>query len=244
MLRVRHRIPDPLPRRNGPLSTQTGLEPAASGWESRAAGLVLAGGRSTRIGTDKAQLQLHGQPLAALALATLRQSGLSAAFAGGNPSLSRLAPIIEDPLALGPLSGICSALASTKSDLSLFLPVDLPLLPPLLLTCLLRHTVITHAPITVTSVSGFPQTFPSVIHRSALPTLERELEARRLGCFSAFQAAAAALATPLSVLPVEYLLQAGQIAHPASLPAAWWYLNINTPADLARAQLRSQSLFA
>ena len=219
------------------MSWQTGTK-AASGFESTAAGFVLAGGRSSRMGTDKAQLLLHGQPLAAHALATLRLAGLAASFAGGHPSLATLAPLIEDSLRLGPLSGICAALASTQSDCSLFLPVDLPLLPPSLLTCMLRHAVITQAPITLTSLTGFSQTFPVVIHRSTQPTLEKELVTRRLGCFSAFQAAAAALHTPLSVLPVEYLLQSGQIAHPASLPASWWFLNINTPADLDFAQRR------
>ena len=214
------------------------------------AGFVLAGGRSTRMGTDKALLLFDGRPLAAHALATLRQSEISAALAGGHPSLAALATLIADPLGLGPLSGICAALASTQADFSLFVPVDLPLLPPSLITWLFHHAAITQAPITLTSVSGFPQTFPAIIHRSARPALERELEARRLGCFSAFQAAANALAAPLSVLPVEYLLQAGQIAHPQSLPAAWWFLNVNTPADLnfaqlrSRARLRTETLFA
>ena len=196
------------------------------------------------MGTDKAQLLFHGQPLAVHALAALRQSGLSAALAGGHPSLAALAPLIEDPLSLGPLSGICAALAHTSADFALFLPVDLPLLPSSVLACLLRHASITQAPITLASASGFIQTFPAVIHRSALPTLERELEARRLGCFSAFKAVAAASGAPSSVLHVEYLLQSGQVTHPSSLPAAWWFLNINTPADLTRAQLRSQPLFA
>lgn len=220
------------------------MRSAASELESHAAGFVLAGGRSTRMGTDKAQLPFHGQPLAVHALATLRQANLAPSIAGGHPSLAALAPLIEDPLGLGPLSGICAALASTTSTFSIFIPVDLPLLPPSLITYLLHHAEVTQSPITLTSVTGFPQTFPAVIHHSALPVLEKELEARRLGCFSAFQAAAATLAAPLSVVPVEFLIQCGQIAHPTSLPAAWWFLNINTPADLARAQTRFQSLFA
>jgi len=226
------------------------MKPEPLGLESIAAGFVLAGGRSSRMGTDKAQIQLHGQPLAVHALAILRHAGLSASFSGGHPSLAALGPLIPDSLGLGPLSGICAALASTQSEFSAFLPVDLPLFPPSLLTCLLCHAAITQAPITLTSVNGFPQTFPAVVHCSALPTLERELKSRRLGCFSAFQAAAAAFATTVLVLPVEYLLQSRQIAHPDSLPASRWFLNINTPADLhfaqfrSRAHLRSQSIFA
>jgi len=196
------------------------------------------------MGTDKARVPLNGQPLAAHALAILRRAGVPAALAGGDSSLATLAPLIEDRFNLGPLGGICAALASTNADFSLFLPVDLPLLPNSLLNCLLRHAAITQAPITLASVSGFSQTFPAVLHHSALPALERELEARRLGCFSAFQAASAALGAQVSVLPVEILLQCGQVVHPRSLPAAWWFLNINTPADLDCAQLRTQPHFA
>lgn len=206
------------------------------------AAFILAGGRSSRMGTDKALVPFNGKPLAVHALSILHQAGLPAAFAGGDPSLAALAPVIPDPLTLGPLSGICAALAHSTATFTLFLPVDLPLLPPGLLTCLLRHAAITQAPITLTSVAGFPQTFPVAIRRSALPALQNELAAGRLGCFSAFQAAA--LASSLSVLPVEYLLQSSQIAHPANLPSPWWFLNLNTPADLLRAQMCSQSLFA
>ena len=226
------------------MSVKTEMRPAASGFKTSAAGFVLAGGRSTRMGTDKSLIEFRGQPLANHTLATLRHAGLSASFAGGHLSLSAFAPLIEDPFGLGPLSGIRAALNSTSSNLSVFMPVDLPLLPSSLIISLLHYAEITQAPITLPSVSGFPQTFPAVIHRSARPALAQELEARRLGCFSAFQAAAAALAAPLSVLPVEFLVQCGQITHPASLPAAWWFLNINTPADLVRAQTRFQSLFA
>lgn len=209
------------------------------------ASFLLAGGRSSRMGADKALLTLNGQPLIANALATLRQAGLTPSIAGGHPALAAFAPLLPDPTPhLGPLSGICSALASTTAELSVFLPVDLPLLPAPLFTLLLNHAQITGSAVTLVSVSGFPQTFPVVIRQSALPALQTELAARRLGCFSAFQAAAAALDAPPSVLPVEYLLQSGQIAHPAGLPAAWWFLNLNTPADLTRAQLRSQSVFA
>jgi molybdopterin-guanine dinucleotide biosynthesis protein A len=41
---------------------------------------------------------------------------------------------------------------------------------------------------------------------------------------------------PVSVLPAEVLAQAGQTAHPYALPPVWWFLNVNSPADLARAE--------
>ena len=91
------------------------------------------------------------------------------------------------------------------------------------------------------SVNGFAQTFPVVLDRAVLPMLLRELQSGRGGCFSAFQAAAAGLGEAVTVIPVEPLVQCGQVAHPRSLPATWWFLNVNTAHDLRRAAIHLAS---
>jgi molybdopterin-guanine dinucleotide biosynthesis protein A len=215
-----------------------------------AAAFVLAGGQSSRMGRDKALLTLAGQPLIAHALATLREAGLPAAIAGSRSDLASFAPVLPDSKPgkqdSGPLAGICAALASTSARYVVFLSVDLPLLPSALLVYLLHHARITASAVTIPSVNGRAQTFPAVLDRDVLPFLEGELAARRLGCLAAFQSAAAALGRPFRPVPVEYLVQAGQVAHPTSLPAAHWFLNLNTPADLERAeclrQIRARSI--
>ena len=201
------------------------------------AGFVLAGGQSTRMGRDKASISFAGQPLALRAVSLLREAGLTASLAGANSSLAALAPIVEDrEPGLGPLSGICAAMASTPARLAVFLPVDLPLLPASLITLLVRHALVTMRAVTLPAVSGFLQTFPVVLDRAALPSLSAELAAGRRGCFSAFQATAASLGQQISSVAVELLLQSGQLAHPQGIPPAHWFLNLNSPADLARAE--------
>jgi molybdopterin-guanine dinucleotide biosynthesis protein A len=206
-----------------------------------AAGFVLAGGQSTRMGQDKALLPFAGRPLIAHALSILRDAGLSASIAGARASarasLEAFAPVIEDPEpGLGPLAGVCSAIASASARHVVFLPIDLPFLPPSLLEFLLRHARITGRAVTVPSVNGFDQTFPAVLGRAALPTLQAELTAGHGGCFSAFQAAAAGLSQPISRVAVELVAQSGHVAHPHGMPAAQWFLNLNSPADLQRAE--------
>jgi len=204
-----------------------------------AAGFVLAGGQSSRMGEDKALVKFAGRPLIVRALGILRAAGLQPSIAGARADLTSFAPVVEDPApqaGLGPLAGICSALAATTMPLAAFIPVDLPLLPSSLIACLLRHAAVTGAVITVPAISGFAQTFPAVIHRSALPILQAQLESSNRGCFSAFQVAATTLNQPFSVLPVEPLVQSGQISHPNGLPAAFWFLNVNGRHDLARAE--------
>ena len=201
-----------------------------------AVGFVLAGGRSSRMGEDKALVRLGGQPLVVHALGILREAGLTAAVAGALSPLAAFAPVVEDSEpGLGPLGGISAALASTSARLAVFLPVDLPLLPASAITFLLGHAHITGRPVTVPSVNGFAQTFPAVLDRAVLSVLETELEAGRRCCFSGFQAAAARLGGPVTVLPMEMLVQSGHVAHPEGLPAARWFLNVNAAEGLRLA---------
>jgi hypothetical protein len=88
----------------------------------------------------------------------------------------------------------------------------------------------------LTSVSGFAQSFPAVVERGALPVLRRELAAGRGGCFEGFQTACAERGQALTVTPVETLAQAGQVSHAGLMPAARWFLNVNRPEDLRRAE--------
>jgi molybdenum cofactor guanylyltransferase len=205
------------------------------------AGFVLAGGRSSRMGRDKALLLFDGRPLVMHALAILREAGLRVAIAGANPAnrtaLSAFAPIVDDPEpGRGPLAGICAALESTSARYAVFLPVDLPLLPASLAAYLLRHARVTGFAITVARVAGFSQTFPAVVDRAALPGLRSALETRDDGCFSAFESATAGLGEALGVVDVELVAQAGQVTHALLLPPPRWFLNVNTPEDWERAE--------
>ena len=202
-----------------------------------AAGFVLAGGRSSRMGRDKALLMLGGRPLIAHALSTLRAADLSASIAGAHGGLTEFAPVVADVASSrGPLAGVCGALASSSARFAVFVPIDLPFLPPSLLVYLLHHARITGRAVTVPSLAGFAQTFPAVIDRCALPVLQSELHSGRNGCFAAFQAASARLGQSASIVPVEFLAQAGHAFHPHGLPPIVWFSNLNTPADAEQAE--------
>jgi molybdenum cofactor guanylyltransferase len=218
--------------------TGASREPAAATCD--ATGFVLAGGQSSRMGQDKALLSFAGRPLVAHALSILREAGLPASIAGANPqansSLIAYAPVVDDPKpGLGPLAGICAALAAVTTRYVVFLPVDLPLLPSSLIVYMLHHAQITGRAVTVPTVNGFSQTFPVVLDQSVLPALQSDLHSGQGGCFSAFQTAAKSLGQPIASVAVELLAQSGQIAHPLGLAAAHWFLNVNTPQDLHRA---------
>jgi molybdopterin-guanine dinucleotide biosynthesis protein A len=186
------------------------------------------------MGTDKALVEFRGQPLVAHALEILRGAGLSAAIAGGQPGLDVYALVVADlNPGLGPLGGVCAAMASTTTARwAVFVPVDLPLLPASVVQYLLNQARATGRAITLASVEGFTQTFPAVVASAALPSLQSELTSGRRGCFSAFQAAAAGLEQSIDVISAELLAQSGHVSHPEGLSAATWFLNINSADDL------------
>jgi molybdopterin-guanine dinucleotide biosynthesis protein A len=88
----------------------------------------------------------------------------------------------------------------------------------------------------------FTQTFPAVLDRAALSALKNELDGQRYGCFSAFQAAAAALDQSVGTVAVELLAQTGEVFDPLGLPPIRWFINLNTPEDLGRAEALGDAL--
>jgi molybdopterin-guanine dinucleotide biosynthesis protein A len=92
--------------------------------------VILAGGESSRMGRDKAWVELEGQPLIARALGTVRSSGISEIFisgrAGADYSMLRCNVLLDRESGLGPIAGIERALDTAQSSLLLVLAVDLP----------------------------------------------------------------------------------------------------------------------
>lgn len=183
------------------------------------------------MGRDKALVQLAKKPLIQHAVDLLHAIGLKPQIAGARTDLTAYAPVLPDETPdRGPLSGICTALRHTQTDLALFLSIDQPLIPASLLRYLIHHAKITGHAVTLASINGFPQTFPAVLRRDALPILESELHTGRAGCFAAFQTAGP------DILPTELLVQSGHISHPLHLPPYRWFTNLNTPTDLHQAE--------
>lgn len=202
---------------------------------AEAAGFVLAGGQSSRMGSDKALAPLGGKPLIAHAVRILRRAGLPISVAGARSALASFAPVVEDA-GTGPLRGICNALLATTARYGVFLSVDMPLIPPSLVVAMLGSARLREAGVTVCLVNGFAETFPCVVDRDLLPALESEERDGNTGCFSALHAAAGRMGRPFDEMVVENRVQTGHIECGSALPTAFWFLNVNTPADLARAE--------
>lgn len=102
--------------------------------ETDVTGFILAGGKSSRMGTDKAFVTLEGRTLLARALQTLRSVTPAVRIVGDPEKFAPFAPCVRDIFpGCGPLAGIHAALRSSGGDLNLVLAVDLPFVSPALL---------------------------------------------------------------------------------------------------------------
>ncbi len=200
-------------------------------------GVVLAGGRSTRMGRDKALLAWEGRPLVDHALGLLRSCCGEVRIAGARPGLladlARFAPVLEDlHPGCGPLAGIEAALTVAGSaELVFFLPVDVPLLPAALLHLLLERSALTGAGATIPTLAGRPQPLCSAIRPALLPSLTAALDAGEYKVMRVFEQLAPG---ELDLFSIE-AVAAVRDEWPAEPPVHRWFQNLNTPEDLARA---------
>ncbi len=88
---------------------------------------ILAGGKSTRMGTDKAFVEYDGRTLLARALILARSITPDVRIVGSHEKFAPFAPVVQDIFRdCGPLGGIHAALLASSSDLNLMLAVDTP----------------------------------------------------------------------------------------------------------------------
>jgi molybdenum cofactor guanylyltransferase len=96
-------------------------------------GLILAGGLSTRMGTDKALLRRNQQTMLEYTQSLLQSLGLEVLVSGGDDGVPDLAP------QSGPLGGVYTVIKKYQVEALLIVPVDMPLLTPSVLQQLIRR---------------------------------------------------------------------------------------------------------
>ena len=173
-------------------------------------GVVLCGGASTRMGHDKANLELAGKPLALWVAEALQSAGAHPVVAqGGSPP----PPLVASPDSTphrGPLAALVDAI-ERHGDI-LVCPTDVPTVPVEVLSAIAEQAQLTGAPV-VLARSGRLEPLIGHYATVALPML-------RDGLLAGARGPKAILAgSPVPTVPVA----------PADV------LNVNTSADLAEA---------
>jgi molybdopterin-guanine dinucleotide biosynthesis protein A len=92
-------------------------------------GVVLAGGHSQRLGTDKAELIIDGEPLWRRQLAVLRAAGATESVLVRRPDQTAPSDVTcwrDQVSEAGPMGGLHAALAPQTADFVAVLAVDMP----------------------------------------------------------------------------------------------------------------------
>lgn len=219
-------------------------------------GYVLAGGRSSRMGRDKALLELAGHPLIAHAVAKLRRVAIDvhilAGAAPGHPALAAFAPLVFDRHpGCGPAAGIEAALAHSVHDWNLILPVDLPFLPGALLDWWTKNVTAKKdaAPVALFRLDCLPQPTLLLLRREVRPYLAAALARGDYKLYPILKEAARQLTPGGAGMPDELDIGEGSTPQPLDdLPRkvfqtrALWFANLNTPAEFAAAEEHCEAL--
>jgi molybdenum cofactor guanylyltransferase len=189
------------------------------------AGIVLAGGQSRRMGTDKALLPQPGtehetfvehltgtlKPLCSEVVLVVRD-----AFQATLYSELADARIVTDRVpGVGPLMGLYSGLSAVQTPRALVTAVDMPFVQRDILAFLFAQASDEVA--LVPMVDNMPQVLLAVYPRSVLPLLEALLHAGRRD-----------LRALLEVAPVRYIEEAQLRAIEPTLRS---FVNVNTPGE-------------
>src|SRR5580704_10896687 len=183
-------------------------------------GLVLAGGRSTRMGKDKATVAYQGRPQLERAMTLIAPHVVRAYVSvrpeqSGDPVRAQFAQIEDRRAAIGPVAGILAAQLTHPEAAWLVLACDLPLLDE----ATLAHLVAARAPQLLatayrSSHDGLPEPLCAIYEPRSHALLEEYLRAGR-NC------------------PRKFLIEAG--ARLINEPDPRALDNINTPNEYGAA---------
>lgn len=141
---------------------------------------ILAGGKSTRMGRDKAFVALEGRTLLARVLELARSVAPDVRIVGDSQKFAAFAPVVEDVFPdCGPLGGIHAALRASSTELNLILAVDVPFVSVTFLDYLIGRAQGASGVVTVARSGGGWQPLCAVYRREFADAAEGALRTGR-----------------------------------------------------------------
>ncbi|MBI2517807.1 MAG: molybdenum cofactor guanylyltransferase [Opitutae bacterium] len=181
-------------------------------------GAVLAGGKSSRMGRNKALLRVDGQPLWRRQLGVLAQAGAKPVLlvqAPGQRALRRR--VVRDTVCdAGPLAGLHAALSACEPPWLAVLAVDMPGIDADWFGRLARHCHVDRGAV-VRTPDGY-EPLAAIYPRAALPEIVKRLAAEKFS-----------LQQLLTTLVRRGLMTSVPLRRADQARVANW----NTPADVA-----------
>lgn len=186
-------------------------------------GIVLAGGKSLRMGKDKGRIELAGKPLVSYAIEVLKPLCDTILISSNSEDYESFGyPVQKDIISdCGPMGGIYSSLLHSSSHLNLVLSCDMPLVSSDLIKYIIDNlddrkiSIPVHGEI-------FLEPLCACYPFEMIPYIEKFIEEKNLKLIDLIEAA------PSKKIRLDSRLQ---FYHPDL------FLNINRPGDLEKASL-------
>jgi molybdenum cofactor guanylyltransferase len=205
---------------------------------SGCAGIVLAGGRSSRMGTPKAALEWHGSTLLRRTvgiLARVTDGPVVVVRAPGQelPALPPETEVVEDPReGLGPVQGLAAGLAAVagRAEVAFVSSTDMPFLHPAFVRRMLRAAQQDGVDVGLPVARGYPQPLAASYRVALAPVAAKLVAEERLRPAFLFEECA-----------VDRLDEAALLNDPvlaAFDPGLDSVVNVNEPADYQQARAR------
>jgi molybdopterin-guanine dinucleotide biosynthesis protein A len=183
---------------------------------------VLAGGKSTRMGAEKAFVVFEGRTLLEWALESARAVTSDVRVVGDAVKFARFAPVVEDVFReCGPLGGIHAALLASRAELNFMLAVDVPFASPALFEFLIARAKNSGALVTVARVDGRFQPLCAVYRRGFADVAEIALRAGKYRIGGLFETGR------------TQVIEEAELADVGFSPTM--FRNLNTPEELSAA---------
>ena len=185
-------------------------------------GFVLAGGKSSRMGQDKALMRVEGKPLVQRAAEILRPfvreiTLLAPADRYGNLGF----PVVADKWPdQGPLAAVCTGLLSSHAEWNIFLACDLPLVSRQFLQLLVQRVRATCSDAVVPRTEDGWQPLSAAYHSRCRTVFARAIQEGRRSFIGLFEE------IPAEVITHDEMVSAGVSEGELT--------NVNTPEDWAR----------
>jgi molybdenum cofactor guanylyltransferase len=190
---------------------------------------IIAGGKSSRMGTDKAFVQLANKPLIQHVIERTANLGQDETLLITNQpdtyahlNLPMFTDVHPDK---GSLGGIYTALTYAKNPYTLVVACDMPFINDKLIRFMMSQLT-NSIDIVVPRVDGYPQGLHAIYNKTCLVPIKEQLEANRLKIIRFYDR-----------VKVRYLDETDYETYD---PEYQSFTNLNTPEELDEARHRNQ----